>query len=195
MGSCFQKDILNLVYICESEGLHEVAKYWQMVVDMNEHQKQTFAGNIIETLFNTVSNKKIAVFGFAFKKDTGDVRETPAMTVCDMLMQDGANLVVYDPKVEYDDAIKEFQYHGIEVDKSKFHFVTTPDEAVEQAHSIIILTEWDEFRNYDYKKYYEMMMKPASLFDGRNMVDHDLMEKIGYSVHAIGRGKEGEGMI
>merc|ERR1711937_352302 len=87
-GSCFQKDILNLVYICESEGLHEVAKYWQMVVDMNEHQKTAFTSKIISSLFNTVTNKKIAVLGLAFKKDTGDVRETPAVTVCNMLMQD-----------------------------------------------------------------------------------------------------------
>merc|ERR1712176_45175 len=97
-GSCFQKDILNLVYICESEGLHEVARYWQMVVDMNEHLKTTFASKIISTLFNTVSFKKIAVLGFAFKKDTGDVRETPAINVCNMLLQDGAIVHVYDPK-------------------------------------------------------------------------------------------------
>merc|ERR1712176_821991 len=97
-GSCFQKDILNLVYICESEGLTEVAKYWQMVVDMNEHQKASFARKIISTLFNTVSFKKIAVLGFAFKKDTGDVRETPAINVCNMLLQDGAIVHVYDPK-------------------------------------------------------------------------------------------------
>merc|ERR1739838_311546 len=120
-GSCFQKDILNLVYICESEGLHEVAKYWQMVVDMNEHQKQTFAGNIISKLFNTVTCKKIAILGFAFKKDTGDVRETPAITVCDMLMQDGADLYVYDPKVDIEDAITEFKYHNIKVDQNQFH--------------------------------------------------------------------------
>merc|ERR1719428_1331261 len=106
-GSCFQKDILNLVYICESEGLHEVAKYWQMVVDMNEHQKLTFAGKIISSLFNTVTHKKIAVLGFAFKKDTGDVRETPAITVCDMLLQDGATVHVYDPKVKKDGAMAE----------------------------------------------------------------------------------------
>merc|ERR1711950_70665 len=97
-GSCFQKDILNLVYVCESEGLMECAKYWQSVVDMNEHQKTTFANSIISRLFNTVTNKKIAVFGFAFKKDTGDVRETPAISVCHMLLQDGAAVHVYDPK-------------------------------------------------------------------------------------------------
>merc|ERR1712087_100980 len=127
-GSCFQKDILNLVYICESEGLHEVAKYRQMVVDMNEHQKTAFTSKIISSLFNTVTNKKIAVLGFAFKKDTGDVRETPALTVCHMLMQDGAHIYVYDPKVAKEDAMTEFKYHDVTVDESRFHFVKTVDE-------------------------------------------------------------------
>merc|ERR1711920_284392 len=117
-GSCFQKDILNLVYICESEGLHEVAKYWQMVVDMNEHQKSAFTSKIISSLFNTVTNKKIAVLGFAFKKDTGDVRETPAVTVCNMLLQDGASVHVYDPKVKKEDAMTEFKYHNMAVDEN-----------------------------------------------------------------------------
>jgi len=189
-GSCFQKDILNLVYLCEHFGLPEVAHYWQQVVDMNEHVKQHFTMKVIKTLFNTVSNKKIAILGFAFKKDTGDVRETPALTVCHMLMQDGANLFVYDPKVDIEDAKTEFKYHNIEVDESQFHFVKTPDEAIEGAHCIITLTEWDEFKTYDYSKFYAKMMKPAALFDGRNMLDHDALERIGFEVHAIGRGKE-----
>merc|ERR1711920_151447 len=121
-GSCFQKDILNLVYICEQFGLPEVAHYWQQVVDMNEYQKSTFTKRIISALFNTVSNKKIAVFGFAFKKDTGDVRETPALTVCDMLMQDGALVHVYDPKVWREDALREFKDQGISVNEELFHF-------------------------------------------------------------------------
>merc|ERR1712046_40772 len=119
-GSCFQKDILNLVYICECEGLHECARYWQMVVDMNEHQKEHFTHKIISSLFNTVTNKKIAVFGFAFKKDTGDVRETPAVTVCNMLMQDGASVHVYDSKVQKKDALEEFAHHDMEVDDERF---------------------------------------------------------------------------
>merc|ERR1739838_707147 len=135
-GSCFQKDILNLVYICESEGLHEVAKYWQMVVDMNEHQKATFAGNIISKLFNTVTCKKIAILGFAFKKDTGDVRETPAVTVCNMLLQDGASVHVYDPKVKKEDAMTEFKYHNMAVDENKFVFCSSPLEAVDGAHAL-----------------------------------------------------------
>merc|ERR1711920_430549 len=142
-GSCFQKDILNLVYICESEGLHEVAKYWQAVVDMNEHQKSSFAANIISSLFNTVTNKKIAVFGFAFKKDTGDVRETPALSVTNMLLQDGAIVHVFDPKVNKEDAMTEFKYHGLQVDPDRFIFSSTPEGAVDGAHAIVVLTEWD----------------------------------------------------
>merc|ERR1712203_842883 len=121
-GSCFQKDILNLVYICEQFGLTEVAAYWQQVVDMNEHQKKTFTGRIIQSLFNTVTKKKICVFGFAFKKDTGDVRETPALTVCQMLMEDGACVHVYDPKVKKEEALLEFRYHGLEVNEEQFIF-------------------------------------------------------------------------
>merc|ERR1712099_10198 len=193
-GSCFQKDILNLVYLCGQFGLPEVAHYWQQVVDMNEHVKQRFTRKLIEMLFNTVSGKKIAILGFAFKKDTGDVRETPALTVCNMLLQDGANLFVYDPKVELEDALVEFKYHNMTVPENQFRFVKTVDEAIEGAHSIVILTEWDEFKTYDYAAFYNKMMKPASFFDGRNMVDHAAMEKIGFYVHAIGRGKEGEEM-
>merc|ERR1712207_93299 len=130
-------------YICESEGLLEVARYWQQVVDMNEHQKATFSGKIISSLFNTVTSKKIAVFGFAFKKDTGDVRETPALSVCHMLMQDGASVHVYDPKVKKEDALAEFKYHKMDVDESKLIFSTSAEAAVDESHAIVVLTEWD----------------------------------------------------
>merc|ERR1711948_236228 len=192
-GSCFQKDILNLVYLCEQFGLPEVAHYWQQVVDMNEHVKAHFTKKLIETLFNTVSGKKIAILGFAFKKDTGDVRETPALTVCDMLMQDGALVHVFDPKVQRADAIQEFKYHGVDVDDKLFTFTNTPEEAVDGAHAIVILTEWDEFKTYKYDAFYSKMMKPAFLFDGRNLLDHVGLQKVGFEVHAIGKPKIGSG--
>merc|ERR1712176_387302 len=188
-GSCFQKDILNLVYICESEGLHEVAQYWQQVVDMNEHQKKTFSGRIISSLFNTVTNKKIAVFGFAFKKDTGDVRETPALTVCHMLMQDGASVHVYDPKVSKEDALSEFKYHNMEVDANKLIFARSADAAVDGAHAIVILTEWDEFKSYPYPDYYARMLKPAFIFDGHALLNRGMLEAIGFEVHTIGQAR------
>jgi len=194
-GSCFQKDILNLVYICESEGLHEVAAYWQQVVDMNEHQKATFSGKIISSLFNTVTGKKIAVFGFAFKKDTGDVRETPALSVCHMLMQDGAFVHVYDPKVSKEDAMVEFKYHNMEVDASRLIFCSSPQQAVEDSHAIVVLTEWDEFKTYPYREFHSKMMKPAFLFDGRGMLNHSELEDIGFEVHAIGKGRRPDGKL
>merc|ERR1739838_1045896 len=193
-GSCFQKDILNLVYICESEGLHEVAKYWQMVVDMNEHQKAAFTGKIISSLFNTVTNKKIAVLGFAFKKDTG-VRETPAITVCNMLLQDGAFVHVYDPKVKKEDAVTEFKYQNMQVDESRLIFSRTPEEAVDGAHALVILTEWDEFKKYPYHEFYAHMLKPAFLFDGRRILNHRALEDIGFEVHAIGKGRGPDGKL
>eukprot|EP00438_Fugacium_kawagutii_P001589 Skav221831 [mRNA] locus=scaffold885:297087:307781:+ [translate_table: standard] len=188
-GSCFQKDILNLVYICQQFGLEECATYWQQVVDMNDHQKMAFTSRIIECLFNTVTKKKIAVLGFAFKKDTGDVRETPALMVCDMLMKDGAIVHVYDPKVVIEDALTEFKYHDIEVNTNQLIFTKTPQEACDGAHAIIVLTEWDEFKTYDYKSFYDKMMKPAFLFDGRNMLDHRSLVDIGFEVHALGKGQ------
>jgi len=194
-GSCFQKDILNLVYICESEGLHEVAKYWQQVVDMNEHQKASFSGRIISSLFNTVTAKKICVFGFAFKKDTGDVRETPALTVCHMLMQDGAVVHVYDPKVKKEDALLEFKYHGMPVDESKLVFESSPAAAVDGAHAIVVLTEWDEFKEYPYDEFYAKMMKPAFLFDGRAMLQRAELERIGFEVHCIGQARRQDGRM
>merc|ERR1739844_488627 len=194
-GSCFQKDILNLVYICESEGLTEVAKYWQSVVDMNEHQKDAFSGNIISSLFNTVTNKKIAVFGFAFKKDTGDVRETPAISVCNSLLQDGANVHVYDPKVKKEDAMQEFKYKNMQVDESKLVWAKSPAEAVDGAHAIVVLTEWDEFKTYPYHKFYQTMMKPAFIFDGRSILSHKELESIGFEVHAIGKGRGRDGKL
>merc|ERR1711878_25407 len=194
-GSCFQNDILNLVYICESEGLHEVAKYWQSVVDMNEHQKATFAGSIISNLFNTVTNKKISVFGFAFKKDTGDVRETPAVLVTKMLMDDGAIVHVYDPKVKKEDAMSEFKYHNMELDERRLIFSNTPDETVDGAHAIVILTEWDEFKTYPYQDFHAKMMKPAFMFDGRGILPHRELEEIGFEVHAIGKGRGPDGRL
>merc|ERR1712038_2141541 len=194
-GSCFQKDILNLVYICESEGLTEVAKYWQMVVDMNEHQKQAFAGKIISSLFNTVTNKKIAVLGFAFKKDTGDVRETPALTVCHMLLQDGALVHVYDPKVKKEDALTEFKYHNKDVDPNRLIFTKTAEEAVDGAHALVILTEWDEFKTLPYHEFYAQMLKPAFIFDGRSILNHGKLEDIGFEVHAIGKGRGADGRL
>ena len=180
-GSCFQKDILNLVYIAKSYGLHEVAEYWEQVVIMNDHQKHRFSKNIVQTLYNTVSGKKIAMLGWAFKKDTNDTRESAAITVANDLIAEQANVVVYDPKVS-ENQIK----FDLEEANNKIEVGTNPYEVCNNAHAIAILTEWDEFKDYDWKKISYSMSKPAFVFDGRNLLDKQKMKEIGFVYSAVG---------
>jgi len=192
-GSCFQKDILNLVYICESFGLKECADYWHQVVIMNEYQKRRFSNRIVSSMFNTVTGKKIAIFGFAFKKDTGDVRESPSAYVMRDLLDERALLSVYDPQVERPEMFVEFDY-TLQVSNTTLpgleNMVTTASSAIEAAsgaHAIAVMTEWDEFKSLDYEAIYAAMVKPAFIFDGRNILDHAKLRKIGFEVYAIGK--------
>jgi UDPglucose 6-dehydrogenase len=238
-GSCFQKDILNLVYISEQLNLHEVAAYWQGVVDMNDYQKTRFAKNIVRSLFNTITDKKIAIFGFAFKKDTGDTRESPAIYVSQHLLDEGANLAIYDPKVTSEQIRRDL--YQLQKDKllspsASITVITTKNEelmlptkvvtngdgsssrssassseevvqnlkglgghqrivevngsayeAAHGAHAIVICTEWDEFKTLDYEKLYSEMEKPAFIFDGRKILDHDKLIALGFHVDTIGK--------
>lgn len=191
-GSCFQKDILNLVYICRSLGLQEVADYWEQVIIMNDYQKRRFADNIIKTLYNTVSGKKIAFLGWAFKKDTNDTRETAAMYVADILMEDKAVISVFDPKVKHEQMFADVDYLNSRTEKENRELLkpqTDPYEACKSAHAIAILTEWDEFVNYDWQKIYDNMMKPAFVFDGRNILNKEKLQKIGFVFYGIGKQK------
>lgn len=194
-GSCFQKDILNLVYICKSLGLQEVADYWEQVIIMNDYQKRRFAENIISTLYNTVSGKKIAFLGWAFKKDTNDTRETAAMYVASHLLDDMAEIHVYDPKVNkqqiYADLkyLTELQYHSITTSQIKelVHVHNDPYKVCHNAHAVAILTEWDDFKTYDWEKIYYGMIKPAFVFDGRNILNSSRLKQIGFKVKSIGK--------
>lgn len=183
-GSCFQKDILNLTYLCEHFGLPEVAAYWGSVVGMNDWQKRRFASRIVSTLFNTVAGKKIAVLGFAFKKDTNDTRESAAINVCRDLLVEHANVAVYDPKVPADEIRRDVL--GAAEDK-RLSVVQSAYDACEGAHAIAVLTEWDEFKQLDFKKIYAAMTKPAFVFDGRNILKLDELKEIGFRVHGIGK--------
>lgn len=190
-GSCFQKDILNLVYIARSLGLVEVADYWEQVIIMNNYQKQRFADKIITNLYNTVSDKKIAFLGWAFKKDTNDTRETPAMYVADILMNDKAIIAAYDPKVADKQMFADLELlnsRSESENKKMLKPQTDPYKATENSHAIAILTEWDEFKDYDWKKIYDSMIKPAFLFDGRNLLNPEKMKKIGFKYFGIGKG-------
>lgn len=188
-GSCFQKDILNLVYIAKTYGLHEVADYWEQVIIMNDHQKRRFAKNIIKTLYNTVSGKKIAFLGWAFKKDTNDTRESAAIYVANDLLTEQAEISVYDPKVETTQIQLDLNFLATRSEAANAEGVRAASdayEACEGAHAIAVLTEWDEFKSYDWQRIYAGMLKPAFIFDGRNVLDKAALEKIGFSYQGIG---------
>lgn len=200
-GSCFQKDILNLVYLCEHFGLREVAAYWEQVVSMNDYQKSRFSERIVKTMFNTVSDKKIGVWGFAFKKDTNDTRESAAIYVCRDLLHERARLSIYDPRVSEDQIrndllasctnmkgqVSDFDRQLIEKNVT---IVNDCYEAADDAHAISVLTEWDEFRDLDFKKVFASMHQPAFVFDGRNLLDHAELTDLGFEIHAIGKVPE-----
>ncbi len=239
-GSCFQKDILNLVYISRTLGLKEVADYWEQVLKINDYQKSRFAQNIISTLFNTVSDKKIAFLGWAFKKETNDTRESAAIYVAWELLQDQAEVHIYDPKVTPEQIFSDLKsvsggafvcgksdFSGVSInqglsinptDGSKIHadkdqsasgkcesdFISgifkcncpgigtvyvhnNPYSAMENAHAVAVITEWDEFKGYDWKMVYDKMKKPAFIFDGRNLLNHVSLRNLGFKTYAIGR--------
>jgi UDPglucose 6-dehydrogenase len=184
-GSCFQKDILNLVYLCEHFGLPEVARYWEQVVTMNDYQKRRFTLRIVRSLYNTVANKRLAVLGFAFKKDTNDTRESPAIYVCKDLLAERAKVAIYDPqvtaeKVAADLGVKDLAAAGVEVCADAY-------AAAAGAHALIICTEWDEFKSLDFDRIYDAMNRPAFVFDGRNILDLAALRKIGFTASGIGK--------
>jgi len=188
-GSCFQKDILNLVYIAKSYGLNEVADYWEQVIIMNDHQKRRFSNRIVQTLYNTVADKKITFLGWAFKKDTNDTRESAAIYIANELINEQAKIAVYDPKVSRKKILADLNYlqtRTIEENDNSIYTDFDPYLACKNAHAIAILTEWDEFAQYDWQKVYDSMQKPAFVFDGRNILNKEKMEKIGFVYQAIG---------
>src|SRR5215510_9718452 len=180
-GSCFKKDILNLVYLCEHYGLPEVAKYWEQVVIMNEYQEARFAANMVASMFNTVAGKRVALFGAAFKANTNDTRESPALEVCRALLEEHADVVITDPK-----AMENSQYDLGELAK-RVTFESDPYAAANHAHAIAILTEWLDYAQLDYAKIYSSMVKPAFIFDGRNLLKHKKLYEIGFNVYPIGK--------
>ena len=197
-GSCFQKDILNLVYLCEHFGLPDVAKYWEQVVIMNDYQKRRFSTRIVKKMFNTVSDKKIAIWGFAFKKDTNDTRESAAIYVCRDLLEERARITIYDPQVSLEQIRADLEYlmagpGGVLTEAQRellYNNVTvasTAEAATEDAHAIAVMTEWDEFRDQNFEAIHKSMMKPAFVFDGRNILDRAKLTDIGFEIEGIGK--------
>ena len=179
-GSCFKKDVLNLVYLCETFGLHTAAEYWYGVIRMNDHQQERIVSRLFSAMFNTLANKKIALFGFAFKADTGDTRETPAGTVARMLAEEHVRVTVTDPKA-LDNArrdLSELKDVVYEVDEYK---------AAADADAVVLMTDWKHYPALDWQMIYDSMRKPALVFDTRNCLDAAALRKIGFKVLNVGK--------
>jgi len=180
-GSCFKKDILGLVYLCEHYQLYEVAEYWRQIVTINEYQKMRFAKKIVESMFGSVRNKRIALFGFAFKKNTGDIRESPAIEISRVLLEEGAKVVMYDPKVKLEEV------HELGDPWKKIVMERDAYSAAYESHAVVVLTEWDEFKTLQWQRLFSLMVKPAFVFDGRNILNHEALHKLGFQVYGIGK--------
>jgi UDPglucose 6-dehydrogenase len=180
-GSCFKKDILNLVYLCRNYGLNEVADYWESVVRINAYQQERFLGAMLGAMFNTLAGKKICLWGFAFKANTGDTRESPAIFIARRLLEERAEVCISDPQ-----ALKNARADLAGL-PGRISYIEDPYEAAEGCHAIALMTEWDLYRNLDFERIYESMAKPAFLFDGRNLLDHRRCFDIGFNVYPVGK--------
>ena len=188
-GSCFQKDILNLVYIAKSLGLIKVADYWHQVIKINDHQRFRFAKNIINTLYNTINGKTISFLGWSFKKNTNDSRESSAIYVADLLIEEKAIISVYDPQVSSCQIKTDLNYLKSRPDNENEKYLkvaNNPYDALNGAHAVAVMTEWDEFINFDWLRIFKIMNKPAFVFDGRNLLDRNKLESIGFIYKGVG---------
>jgi UDPglucose 6-dehydrogenase len=180
-GSCFKKDILNLVYLCRTQGLDEVADYWEMVIKMNDYQKERFLQNMLGAMFNTLAGKKICLWGFAFKANTGDTRESPAIYIARRLAEEKATVNISDPKA-LKNARKDLAGYN-----DLINYIEDPYKAAKGCDAIAVMTDWDIYRTLDFKKIFDSMEKPAFIFDGRNTLDHKRCFEIGFNVYPIGK--------
>ena len=189
-GSCFQKDILNLVYISKSLGLDKVADYWNQVIILNRHQRQRFARKILTSLYNTVSGKKICFLGWSFKKDTNDTRESAAIYVADLLLEEKARVDIFDPKVSSEQIFNDLNYLQTRPTADNKKLVRVHKniyDACSESHAIAILTEWDMFKSLDWNRIFKSMHKPAFIFDGRNILNSKDLNEIGFIYRGIGK--------
>jgi UDPglucose 6-dehydrogenase len=180
-GSCYKKDILNLVYLCRHYGLNEVADYWEGVVKINQYQQERFTLNMLTAMFNTLADKKICLFGVSFKANTSDTRESPAIFIAKKLLEEKAEIIITDPQ-----ALRNAKADLADVE-GRVSFIDDPYRAAAGCHAVAVMTEWDLYRDLDYQKIYDTMIKPASLFDGRNIIDHKKCHAIGFNVYPLGK--------
>ncbi len=188
-GSCFKKDILNLVYLCNFYKLEEVANYWQSVIEINDWQKTRISRIIVNNLFGNVSGKKISILGFAFKANTNDTRESPCIDICKDLLEEGAHLLIYDPKVENYKIEKDLAKQEINSNKNDYgtwRICSSIKESALKSDAIVILTEWKEFYDIDWSDLFRSMRKPSWIFDTRKCIDYQKAKKAGFNIWEIG---------
>ena len=189
-GSCFQKDILNLVYLCNFYNLKEVANYWQSVLDINIWQKSRISKIIVDYLFGNVSGKKIAILGFSFKANTNDTRQSPSISICKDLIEEGAHLSIYDPKVEGYKIEKDLENKqknsGVKFDYGTYEVSHSISDAAYKSDAIVILTEWEEFNSINWYELYKLTRKPSWLFDTRACINYEKAKKAGFNIWKLG---------
>ena len=201
-GSCFQKDILNLVYLCRHFGLPEVANYWESVVQLNSWQQHRIARMVVQKLFGTVTGKRLAILGFAFKADTNDTREAPAIRIAKDLLEEGAQLAIHDPKVDPDQIASDLNLLASSAPDSESGPTRAalsgegtwwPSEniasALKGADAVLILTEWSHYQELDWSALAPLMRQPAWVFDARSVVKPVEVQAAGLNLWCVGEGQ------
>ena len=189
-GSCFQKDILNLVYLCRHFGLPEVADYWESVVKLNTWQQHRISQLVVEKLFGTVTGKRLAILGFAFKADTNDTREAPAIRICRDLLDEGARLAIHDPKVAPHQMARDLQQEADPLSAtSSWAEAISVEEAVTGADAVLVLTEWQDYKYLNWLDLSGRMRKPAWVFDARAITDSAQVREAGLTLWRVGAGE------
>ena len=188
-GSCFKKDILNLVYLCRYYGLNDVANYWEQVMLMNNWQKHRISSLIIQKLFGTVSNKKILILGFSFKPDTNDTRESPAIEISKDLIENGAELLINDPavskmQIELELGLKEFENNNRNI--GNWQFIADINKSADNADAIVVVTEWEDYKNLNWRKLSDLLRKPSWIFDTRGIIPISLLKELSSYYWQIG---------
>ena len=192
-GSCFKKDISNLIYICNHYVLKEVAEYWESVILINDWQKKRISRIIVEKLYGNLSDKKISIFGFSFKSNTNDTRESPAISICRDLLEEGCRLSIYDPRVTKEQIEMELGINS-QIANRKDSFDNRWEknmsiyESTLNSDAILLLTDWDEFYKMDLKKLSENMTIPSWIFDTRNIINSKEAKSLGFNLWKLGNG-------
>ena len=188
-GSCFKKDILNLVYICKSLGLREVASYWEGIMNINNWQQNRIYKAVVDKLYGNISEKRIAILGFSFKANTNDTRNSPSIKICRQLLDEDAILVISDPKVEKNkifDAVLDGNHPTKFNNKLMYEFNTI--KAIENSDAVLIMTEWEEYKKLDWKILQDKMRKPSWVFDTRSIISSKKIRETNLNFWQLGNG-------